>query len=221
MKTNFSAILAISFFLLSCSRSEDPIEETTEATPFFNLNVGNEWVYKTYDRPDFNSDFKFNGQIDTLKIISEETSNNKKYYKITHSNRNQFSNYIEYWRVNKNGYLVYLSSIDFDKGNTLDTNEAVKHPGKDYSLIYPDNNYIEYGSLIYKLYPETTLTIDNQNYKVYPFKGQFTPNDQNPNLIPKVVERNYSEGIGLVKHVSHSVSGTYNFEDRLVSYKIN
>ncbi|SDE99407.1 hypothetical protein [Epilithonimonas hungarica] len=221
MKTNLMAVLALSIFLLSCSRSEDTIEETTQETPFFNLKVGNEWVYKTYDRQDFTSEFKFNGQIDTVKIISQETLKNKKYYKITHSNRTQFySDYIEYWRVNNAGHLVYLSSVNFDQGNSSDVNEYIKHPGKDYSLTFPDNGYNEYGSLIYKLYPETTLTIDDKSYKVYPFKGQFTPNEQNPDLIPKIVERNYTDGIGLVKHVSHSVRDTYNFEERLVSYNL-
>ena len=227
MKTNLLAVLAVSLFLTSCSRSDDAIEETTQETPFFNLKVGNEWVYKTYNRADYTSEFKFNGEIDSVKIVGEASLNQRTYAKVKHIERNTYypnnpngNSYFEYWRVNEKGYLVSLSSAYFDQGHTSDEYEYIKHAGKDYSLTFHDNGYNEYGSLIYKLYPETTLTIDDKSYKVYPFKGQFIPNEQNPDLIPKIVERNYADGIGLVKHVSHSVRGTYNFEERLVSYNL-
>lgn len=223
MKTNLFALLAVFLMLTSCSRSEDVINEETVETPFFNLKVGNEWVYKTYDRADYNSEFKFSGKIDTLKIINEVSLNNKKYFKVEHSykeNVNPDYMYYEYWRVNDKGHLLGLDSYNFDQGNNSDNLERVKHPGKDLSYTYKDNGYIEFGDLFFKIYPETTITINNQIYQVLPYNGQFTPNAQNPNIIPKLVEYNYKEGVGLVKFVSHSVVGTYNFEDRLESYSL-
>jgi len=222
MKTNFFAILTISFFLVSCSRSEDPIEETTEQTTFFNLKVGNEWVYKTFDRQDFTSELKFNGKIDTLKIVEEVNLNNKKYSKVRHSykeNLNQSQNY-EYWRVTDKGHLVSLSSYYFNQGTSSDNLEIVKHAGKDFDYSYTDPSLSNYGNITYKLYPQTTITMNSQVYNVSPYNGHFIPNAQNPNLISKVVEYNYKEGLGLVKSVCHSVAGTYNFEENLVSYSL-
>ncbi|MDP9956504.1 hypothetical protein J2X97_002163 [Epilithonimonas hungarica] len=222
MKTNLMAILALSIFLLSCSRSEDTIEETTQETPFFNLKVGNEWVYKTYDRQDFTSELKFNGKIDTLKIVEEVSLNNKKYAKVRHSykdNPNQNQNY-EYWRLNNKGHLVSLSSYHFNQGTSSDNLEIVKHTGKDFDYSYTDLTFSNYGNITYKLYPDTSISINNQAYTVSPYNGHFIPNAQNPHLISKVVENNYKEGLGLVKSVCHSVTGTYNFEEHLISYSL-
>lgn len=221
MKTNLFALLAVFLVLTSCSRPEDVINEETTETPFFNLKVGNEWVYKTYDRADYNSEFKFSGKIDTLKIISEVTLNNKKYAKVKHSYKEN-PNYIyyEYWRVNDKGHLLRLDSNYFNQGNSSDNLERVKHPGRDLSYTYKDHGFIEFGEVFYKLYPETTITINNQIYQVLPYNGQFTPNAQNQNIIPKLVEYNYKEGVGLVKCVCHSVVGTYNYEDRLENYSL-
>lgn len=222
MKTNLFAFLAVFLMLTSCSRSEDGINEETTETSFFNLKVGNEWVYKTYDRQDFTSELKFSGKIDTLKIIAEVNLNNKKYAKIRHSykdssNQNQ---YYEYWRLNDKGHLVSLSSYYFNQGISSDNLEIVKHAGKDFDYSYTDPTFSNYGNITYKLYPQTTITMNNQSYTVSPYNGHFIPNAQNPNLISKVVEYNYKEGIGLVKCVCHSVVGTYNYEDRLESYSL-
>jgi len=226
MKTNLFALLALFLLVTSCSRSEDIINEETTETPFFNLKVGNEWVYKTYDRADFTSELKPNGEVDSVKIVSTATLNGKNYFKVENINRRP-PNYFptrtvsyNYWRVNEKGHLVSLSSYFFDQGNSSDAVELVKHSGKDYSYTYTDLNLSQYGNMIYKLYPETTITVNNQSYKVSSYNGHFMPNAQNPNLIPKVVENNYKEGIGLVKSVCHSVYGTYNFEQHLESYSM-
>ena len=222
MKTNLFAVLAVFLFLTSCSRSEDTIEETIQETPFFNLKVGNEWIYKTYDRQDFTSELKFNGKIDTLKIVEEVSLNNKKYAKVRHSykdNPNQNQNY-EYWRLNNKGHLVSLSSYYFNQGTSSDNLEIVKHTGKDFDYSYTDPTFSNYGSITYKLYPDTSISINNQAYTVSPYNGHFIPNAQNSNLISKVIENNYKEGLGLVKSVCHSVAGTYNFEEHLISYSL-
>lgn len=221
MKTNLFAFLAVLFLLCSCTRTESIEEEITE-TSFFNLKVGNEWVYKTYDRQDFTSGLNFNGKIDTLKIVEEVNLNNKKYAKVRHSykdNLSQNENY-EYWRVNNKGHLVSLSSYYFNQGTSSDNLEIVKHAGKDFDYSYTDPTLSNYGNITYKLYPETSITINNQTYIVSPYNGHFTPNSQNPNLIPKVVENNYKEGIGMIKSICHSVAGTYNFEEHLESYSL-
>ena len=227
MKTKLFTLLAGLLLLTSCSESQDDItEQTTTETSFFNLKIGNEWVYKTYDRQDFTSELKPNGEVDSVKIVSTVTLNGKNYFKVENINRrppnyspNRTVSY-NYWRVTDKGHLVSLSSYYFDQGNSSDAVELVKHSGKDFSYVYADISLSQYGNIIYKLYPETTITLNNESYKVSPYNGQFTPNAQNPTLIPKVVEYNYKEGIGLVKSVCHSVSGTYNFEQHLESYSL-
>jgi len=219
MKTNLFALVAVFSMLISCSRSEDiAIEQTTEEIPFFNLKVGNEWVYKTYDRQDSTTELKFNGKIDTLKIIQKVTLNNKEYSKVLHSYKYNSNPNYEYWRVNNKGHLVLLPSYYFDQGISTDNLEIVKHACTDYNYSYTDSGFNNYGNITYKLYPKTTITMNNQTYNVSPYKGYFVPNAQNPNLLPKVVEFNYKENIGLIKSVCHSVEGTYNFEEHLVSY---
>lgn len=78
------------------------------------------------------------------------------------------------------------------------------------------------GITIYKLYPQTNITVDGKSYNVSPYNGQFTPNSGHnySDLFAKLVENNYKEGVGLVKSVCHSVRGTYNFEKHLVSYSL-
>lgn len=231
MKTNLFALLAALFMLSSCSRSEDDMsEQTNTETPFFNLKVGNEWVYKTYDREDFTSQLKPNGKVDSLKIVESVSLNNKTYAKVRHAERNMNyptvpndqNTYYEYWRVNAKGHLVSLNSYYFNQGDTADSREAVKHAGRDYDYSFKDLSFSEYGITIYKLYPQTNITVDGKSYNVSPYNGQFTPNSGHnySDLFAKLVENNYKEGVGLVKSVCHSVRGTYNFEKHLVSYSL-
>lgn len=226
MKTNLFAFLAVLFLLSSCTRTESIEEEITE-TSFFNLKVGNEWAYKTYDRIDFTSDLKFNGRIDSLKIVGEVTLNNKSYSKVRHIKRNvnapgsSYENppaYYEYWRVNDKGHLLNLSATNFDQGNSSDEVEEVKHAGRDIDFSHIDKSY--YGDVVYKLYPKTNVTVNNQTHEVIPYNGQFTPNSQFPNIIPKIQENNYKAGLGLVKTICHSFEGTYNYEEHLESYSL-
>lgn len=221
MKTNLLAVLAVSLFLTSCSRSDDAIEETTQETPFFNLKVGNEWVYKTYNRADYTSEFKFSGKIDTLKIVDEVILNNKKYAKVRHSYKDNpdLNQKYEYWRVNDKGHLLSLNQDFFNLGN--DSEEYVKHPGKDFSYSHKQDYNLDagyMGTIIYKLYSNETITVENHSYTVSPYKGVFTPSNLNPMQLSKTVNSDYIENIGLVRYVNHAVTGTGNSEDRLVSY---
>ena len=227
MKKNFFLFLSLLFIIISCTRNdENAVDETTNQTSFFNLKVGNKWVYKTFSRPDFTSEFIFNGKIDSLEIVGEVSLNNKNYSKIKHIQRNinapnnntENSEYYEYWRVNENGHLLKLSSYYFDLGN--DIKAKVVHPGKDNSYAYNDLSFENEGTMIYKLYPKTIITVENQSYEVSPYNGQFTPNVENSGLLPKLTEYNYKENVGLVKSVCHSLYGTSNYEERLVSYDL-
>lgn len=223
-------ILPVLFFIFSCSRNEENnLEEPAQDTPFFNLKVGNKWVYKTYERNDLQSELNFTGKIDSVEIVADVALGNKNYSKVKHVIRNtNYPNnstlnttFVEYWRVNESGHLVYLNSYNFDAGDN--TKESVKHPGKDHTYSYTsvDPGILHYGSLIYKLYPETDILVNGQTYHVSPYNGEFTPNSTySGTILPKTTEINYKENVGLVKSVCHSVVGTYNFEEHLESYSL-
>lgn len=47
-------LVGVLFSVISCQRTDDSITPPSEQKDnFFNLNVGNKWVYKTYDNPTF------------------------------------------------------------------------------------------------------------------------------------------------------------------------
>lgn len=223
MKTNFLTFLMLLLLVSSCTRTESIENDITDA-PFFNLKVGNEWVYKTYDRQDFTSEPKPTGEIDSVKIVSIVTLNAKNYFKVENINRQLVNNSpsrtvtYNYWRLNDKGHLVSLSSYYFDQGNSSDAVESVKHSGNDKDYSYTDKSY--YGDVVYKLYPKTNIIMNSQSYEVVPYNGQFTPKKEFPNMISKMQENNYKAGIGLVKSVCHTFDGTYNFEQHLESYSI-
>ncbi|UBB90122.1 hypothetical protein J4771_01860 [Candidatus Kaistella beijingensis] len=47
-------LVGVLFSVISCQRTDDSITPPSEQKDnFFNLNVGNKWVYKTYANPTF------------------------------------------------------------------------------------------------------------------------------------------------------------------------
>ncbi len=98
---------------VSCRIDETPTPDITE-DPFFNLNVGNQWVYKTYRNPDFTnpqSVTTFTGRVDFVSIVS--TTNIQGFTLAKHRTKIHFPNSnlngnvsYRYLRVNTQGHLV-------------------------------------------------------------------------------------------------------------------
>ena len=103
---NILAILAISI-CCSYGNADDmqtPIE-TSQTAPFFNLNVGNKWVYKRcYNSHEHPEILTFTGQIDSVKADAVVNINGNEYSKLSHKNGSQIR--YEYLRVNDAGHLV-------------------------------------------------------------------------------------------------------------------
>ncbi len=222
MKNIIKSVLFLftSILFISCSDDDNtaPIEES-----FFNLSVGNKWVYKKYENSYNNpTEFTFNGIIDTVKIIDDVTISGLRFAKKLTKRVNINSNTViyeknNYVRVNNLGHLVELSETDVQY-TLQETYGKVLHPGLDFEYMY----LIEepYGTIEHRLYEQTTMNVEGNSYIIMPYKGVFIPAATHPDLISKTVEYNYQKNIGLVKLLCHNVASNHSWEERLVYYEI-
>ncbi len=236
MKNLISKILFVftASILLSCSKNDDPATLPEKNPQFFNLNVGNIWVYKNYQNiqnlPNQN-ELTFTGIVDTVKIIGIEniqgfTFAKKKSKKIFLSTGNVKSISYSYLRVNNLGHLIEITDIN-NIGVLNETSGYVIHPGNDVNFVYNQeinngSSEVIYGNIEYRIYNSINKEVEGINYFVTPFNGIFTPTPaslQN-GIISKTVEFNYSSNVGLIKSLSHSLFGPTIFEERLVYYQL-
>lgn len=227
MKKSIAILLAaLSMIIISCRSSEDTAPENPAVENFFNLNVGNKFVYKTYDNPDFTnpqSVYIFTGKIDSVSIVGKVEVQGFTFAKErtktfwTNSTMNNQESF-RYLRVNSKGHLVALKTLD----NTpiSEMSGSVIHPGTDFSFTFK-RDQIEMnqlvGSLFYQLHKDKSIDVEGNVYLVSPYLGDFTPAASQPNLLKKTQEISFKKGVGLVKEVCHSVYGKGFFETRLVS----
>lgn len=218
-----SCLLSIFFIFLSCEN--DDSSNTT--TNFFNLSVGNEWVYKVYhNTPQSESELIFSGRTETVKIVDIVEHQGFTFYKkqTQRTNSNEtFSISYSYLRINNSGHLIEL---EFNSDNIYDypteiTEETgtVLHPGNDESFIGVIDRF--FGSLEFKLYSSENISVEDNNYYVYPYRGILTPSEGFEYLAEKQPEYCYQPNIGLVKSVIYGVAYGYATESRLVSYEVN
>lgn len=194
-------IMAIVIALSSCSNDDD-----NNKKEFFNLKVGNEWVYKRYT---INGDQEnYSGKTDTVKVVGIENIDGKEYFKLTSTD--DLLDGEAFLRIDKSGHLI----------NSLG---RVLHPRTDSSFTEtrPANLNYEFGTTTYTLKDKTTITVEGQNYEVFPYSGYFTPYpDKNLPEGVGVVE-GYSHGIGFViKKYRYISTATGFIEYRLVSYDL-
>lgn len=191
--------MAIVIALSSCSNDDD-----NNKKEFFNLKVGNEWVYKKYNVNNAGVE-TYIGEIDTVKVVGIENIDGKDFYRLTHTNH-QFMEY-ELLRENEMGYLV--SSTDY-----------VVHPGTDKN--YTESRTILNGNGIvnYSLKDVMSINVDDVTYEVYPFSGYYTPSPGIGGAEGEGVIEAYAKGIGFVIRHYKYVAGAAYFEYRLVSYDL-
>ena len=213
------SIFFLSICFVACT-NDDNSAQPDEA--FFNLNVGNQWVYKKYDF-DFDTPgvYTFSGIIDNVEVVDIVNLNGISFSKIKHTktSENNPSQYIyyEYLRVNDKGHLIGISENDISNIENINENSGnVYHPGIDFD--YQKNFNQSYGSMTYSVSPATTITVENNSYNTVLYKGVFTPISEG--LPSKTTEDHYQKQIGLVKRICHTVSTNYSWEERLVSYTI-
>jgi len=220
MKTYLKLIAFISVFLLiSCENEDDKTQIQQE--DYFNLKVGNTWVYKNYTRKS-NQELENNNILDSVIITDKFSFENKEFYV-----RETFKKYLtihqtslyqtDYLYINQHNHLISLA-VHPEEENTL--KEYVLHPGTDKELIFENEIIIgsnSYGKQIYQLENEKNIEIEGKSFLSSPFVGRLQPNDKITKEL--VTEYHYSKNIGLVKEIVPTVSGTTIFERHLISYK--
>ncbi|MDQ7961703.1 hypothetical protein [Flavobacterium lindanitolerans] len=210
--------LAVSFG--SCSNDDSSPSATN--TEFFNINVGNRWVYKKYDF-DFSNPgvYTFSGQTETVEVTEIVTVNGFTFSKLKHTKtfENNLTPVIEYefLRIDEQGHLRSIYTGTDETMEHFVVNEGfVQHPGTDSEFQFVQE--YPWGTINYNLAAETEMSVENNNYRVLPYKGVFLPTD--PDSASKTVEYNYQAQVGLVKRVCHAAFSNYSWEDRLVSYTL-
>jgi len=217
----FFSLLGLSFLMFSCSND---LEDTTPSSPsstFFNINVGNKWVYKRYHYNSITSNFSSYNRIDSVFVTGDTLINTLIYKKIIHKT---YSDIV----ANPSFYLVTKDYLRVDNEDHLVTaNGFVRHPGFDNQYqythdyyLYTDNTPFLMGSAIFQVQAPQNLLVEGQNFYLYDYKGDFTGN-QSLNFPNNTIHYMYEEGTGLVLQRIPAVSGSGYFEDRLIYFEIN
>lgn len=194
------AFLATGAMLVSCSNDDNQKHE------FFNLAEGNFWVYKRYNASPENTVGVYANRIDTVRVEGSQLINGINYYRLTHSHNSYGEVKDRFVRVDARGHLV-------------DSDGLVLHPGKDKQYEYTRVINEEVGKVKYKLGDVVDVTVENKNYKVYPYIGDFV--STSAGLIGGVGSfESYQEGIGFVVKHCRYLSSTAYYEDRLVYYQV-
>ena len=220
MKTYLKLIAFISVFsLISCNNEDDKTQIQQE--DYFNLKVGNTWIYKNYTR-ESNQELENNNILDSVIITDKFSFENKEFYvretfkKYLTTNQTSFYQ-TDYLYIDKQSHLISLT-VHPEEENT--PKEYVLHPGTDKELIFENEIIIgsnSYGKQIFQLENEKNIEIEDKSYLSSPFVGRLQPNDKISKEL--VTEYHYSKNIGLVKEILPAISGTTVFERHLISYK--
>ena len=199
-----AAILPLSF--MSCS--DDDSAPATENEPFFNLVVGNEWVYKRYHVSENGAEYYYG--IDTVRVTGQEVIGGETYFKIEHTDDSMLSQ-----------FFVQTSRIN-DEGHLVNTSENVLHPGfdSDYQATLPFLLYGEQiGILDYSSQSSQVISVESNNYTVFPYVGHFTNTIGAPE--GEGTRYEYQQGIGLVRGKCRILNDLSYIDYRLVSYNLN
>lgn len=210
-----SLILAITAMIVcSCSTNSDSQPDPTPE--FFNLNVGNEWVYKEYSRQFDSLPYEFNGKIDSVKVESTVNIEGLTFSKLRHKIGNSVK--YEFLRVDELGHLVGNNLLLIDVPLTAEGLKSVKHPGND--TAYENTLVKETGTTFSSVFPNQDIVVEGNSYIVSPFVFQYTsPAGETP-IIHKSVSTDYQRQVGLVRKSDGYASGRLSWENRLVWYHL-
>lgn len=208
----------------SCSSNSD--SEPEPLPDFFNLNVGNEWVYKKYQNSYENlEDYTFTGEIDSVKVVAKVTIDGIEFSKIQHKIRTIAGGGImnpryEYLRVDELGHLIGTlhGAFLYEDPTTANGINYIRHPGDD--ITYQNTRVWEMGTYFWSVYPDTNMLVEGNNYNVSPFVIEYNSTEGTIPSVQKFVETDYQRQVGLVKKTNNFLCCPVYWEDRLVSYHI-
>lgn len=215
-----AVVFCLVAFTFSCESDSSADED------FFNINIGNEWVYKRYDNSPANPDVLTFTGTDSVKVQEIVTAEGISFSKLQHRHFNAsglFSHVsYEFLRINDTGRLIGFDSPDGDIETSVEFPVAgwghVMHPGEDFSFTQNDNYPLNELIPVFRYVTEQIdMTVEGNNYTVIPYKGDFiTPGE----TATKTVEFDYEAQTGLVRSVTYHLQSTNFYEMRLVSATI-
>jgi hypothetical protein len=200
--------LLISVSLISCKKNSedqvcpDPVTHptTASANDYFQLAVGNYWVYDRY-------------RIDTNGV---ETLSS---YDSSYVSGDTIVNGIQWYILHD---LYFVKWLRDSAGYILDTNNSVNFT----NAIFNTNVSFEYVNGIAYLEsacisPQTNITVPVGNFSTYEWRTQITSVQVNYPWDPvRYAHSYYAEGIGKVKQVYFFASGPDYYERRLARYHV-
>lgn len=220
MKTYLKFIAFIPLFsLIACDKEDDNTQIQQE--DYFNIKVGNTWVYKNYTRQS-NQELQVSNILDSVIITDKFSFENKEYFVRETFKKNLDTDHIylfskKYININEKGHLALLEDHPQEKNNQK---EYVLHPGTDKEFVFENEIIIgdvSYGNVVWRLENNQNINIGENQYVTLPFIGRLQPNE----IVDRelVAESHYVINIGLVKEVSPGISGGLVWERHLLSYK--
>jgi hypothetical protein len=205
MKRIFGLLL-LALFMISCSNDSESQDDG-----FFNLETGNLWVYKRFNSGD-GTTFTPSTRVDSVRVTGTTVIEGENYATLSHkvySTGVLSEQFEQHFREDINGHLVN------DAGFVL-------HPGNDASYTHVRPFMVgdeQLGNVNYHLETPVNLTVEGQDYFVFPYIGDYVP--LNPNEQIQFIFDQYQEHLGLVVQHCSSVAGTWCYEDRLIHYEVN
>ena len=228
-------LVAVSFLsLLSCSKdNEESITIAKESeSNFFNLKVGNIWVYKYYVKPkvvpnevvgtNYEHKFYATSKIDTVRITDSKLIDGKVYY--NEETKSYRVGELKSYQTSKR--LLTINS----KGHLVNFSGATIHPGKDtnqsnyYSNIkYQDDDF---NTSYFPLKGPLDLVVEEKPYSVYYFRIDYSKvSSFGSYALPSELKEEefatyYQDGLGLIQQNFASIEGDYLTlnEKRMISF---
>jgi hypothetical protein len=206
MKRIFT-LLSLSLLIVSCSNDSESQDDS-----FFNLETGNLWVYKRFNSAD-GTTFTPSTRVDSVRVTETIVIDGENYSTLLHKvyNAGALSEEFEiHLREDASGHLV---------------NEAgfVVHPGNDASythvrpIILGEEEQV--GNVNYHLETPVDVTVEGQDYFVFPYIGDYIPLDSSEQT--QYIFDQYQEHLGLVVQHCSAVFGPSCYQDRLIHHEVN
>lgn len=228
MKKLILLILTIAGFLFfnSCNKEDDHevTDSINKGDSFFNLKVGNVWVYNRYTYIVLDDqgtiEQKFRG-TDTVKVVNKTKVGEKLYYEMSSKRYNEDG---RQFQIGTENYFVRTNSL----GHLVGINGKLIHPGDDTNS---ENYFIDEepsgflfgkGTLTREMVGPISDTINGQSYKMYYYKHTYKIDEHfakdKTDLVREYGDY-YTKNVGMVKELCVAFSTSdVTYERHLVKY---
>jgi len=194
-------IIYVSFFavlLSSCSTSDNNQNQQNEASNFYALTVGNEWVYKNYKYNPNTQNYDDTGVVDSVSIVGSEIVNGNTYFKFR---RFTTGNEEEITFCNPNG--EHFELLRDSLGYLIWEDGTVKFSNNDFTPRVLDA--VDWGTIYEELIAtDREITVESGTFiSAYAQRYAILSNDEQS---PGLDHFYYSDGFGLIYDTSSFVS---------------